>query len=100
MSWAAATTAGVTVNPLALFFAQTPRLLGHTLRGWQYTGPGERLGLWERLLADVAVTVPPRRRKPRPAEPRRQRPVPRTFPVLRGSRAVARTRITEEQMKS
>ena len=100
MLWAAATTDGVAVNPLALSFAQTRRLLGHTLRGWQYTGPGERLGLWERLLADVAATVPPRRRKPRPAEPRRQRPVPRAFPVLRGSRAAARSRLAEEQMKS
>ena len=100
MLWAAATTDGVARDPLGLSFAQTRRLLGHTLRGWQYTGPGERLGLWERLLADVAATVPPRRRKPRPAEPRRQRPVPRAFPVLRGSRAAARARLAEEQMKS
>lgn len=100
MLWAAAKTDGVARDPLGLSFAQTRRLLGHTLRGWQYTGPGERLGLWERLLADVAATVPPRRRKPRPAEPRRQRPVPRAFPVLRGSRAAARSRLAEEQMKS
>ena len=87
--------------PLNLSFAQTRRLLCEYLRQWPHpSDPEERLARWERLLADVAATRPPRRKKPRPSEPRAIRHVPKIFPPLRGSRAAARRQLHEEFLKS
>jgi hypothetical protein len=88
MLWSAASAA---VDPLRLSFAQSRRLLRETLRQW--LRPAEsalRQALWEQLLEDVAATSLPRRKKPRPTEPRCKRAVPESFPHLRGSRAAAR----------
>jgi hypothetical protein len=87
--------------PLRLSFAQSRRLLCEYLRTWPPPAiPAARLTCWERLLADVAATRPPRRKKPRPSEPRAIRHVPKTFPPLRGSRAAARRQLQEELLKS
>lgn len=98
MLWSAASAV---VAPLTLSFAQSRRLVRETLRAWQRTTePAVREALWEQLLEDVAATRPPRRQKPRPNEPRRQRAVPVIFPPLRGSRAEARRQLEEQLMKS
>ena len=51
------------------------------------------------MLADVAATLPARRKKPRPQEPRAKYHVRETFPPLRGSRAAARRRLLEPLIK-
>jgi hypothetical protein len=48
---------------------------------------------WEKLLATVSRCRLPKRRLPRPNEPRRQRLVCKKFPILRGSRAAARKQL-------
>lgn len=98
MLWSAAIAA---VDPLRLSFAQSRRLVRETMRAWQRAAESAvRRGLWEQLLADVAATRPAQRKKPRPAEPRRKRAVPETFPPLRGSRAAARRQLEEQFLKS
>lgn len=98
MLWSAATAR---MAPLKLSFAQARRLVRETMRAWQRTTePTVRQVLWEQMLADVAATRPPRRKKPRPNEPRSKRTVPNVFPVLRGTRAAARHQLEEQLMKS
>jgi hypothetical protein len=98
MLWSAAAAA---VAPLALSFAQARRLVRETLRAWQRTTePAVRRTLAEQLLEDVAATRAPRRKQPRPNEPRRKRVVPETFPPLRGSRAAARRQLEEQLTKN
>ncbi len=81
--------------------AQARRLVRQTLHAWQRTRePAVRQELWERLLADVAAASHPQRKKPRPAEPRRKRLVPETFPPLRGSRLDARRALNDSLLKS
>ena len=98
MLWAGA-QAGVT--PLTLSFAQTRRLVIAAVRDWQRGGPERlRLELWAQLLEDVAATVPPRRKKPRPNEPRAKYHVREMFPPLRGTQAAARSQLIESLLKS
>lgn len=97
MLWAAAAAA---VPPLALSFAQARRLVRETLRTWQRADPPAiRPALWEQLLADLAATGPPRRKKKRPDEPRCKRAVPEMFPPLRGSRVAARRHLEAQLLK-
>lgn len=98
MLWAAAAEQ---VAPLTLSFAQSRRLVRATLCAWQRTPEWTaRLWLWQQLLADVAAARHPKRKQPRPAEPRRKRAVPEPFPPLRGSRAAARRQLQEQLMKN
>jgi len=98
MLWAAATAA---VAPLSLSFAQARRLVRETMRAWQRTAePAMRQTLWEGLLADVAATLPPRRKQPRPNEPRAKYHVREMFPPLRGPRVAARRQLEALLMKS
>lgn len=98
MLWAG-TQAGVA--PLTLSFAQTRRLVIAAVRDWQRGGRApQRQELWAQLLTDVAATVPPKRKKPRPNEPRAKYHVRETFPPLRGPRAAARRQLREPLQKS
>ena len=89
------------MTPLTLSFAQTRRLVIAAVRDWQRGGPERlRLELWAQLLEDVAATVPPRRKKPRPNEPRAKYHVCEMFPPLRGTQAAARSQLLESLLKS
>jgi hypothetical protein len=76
-----------------LSFNQARRVLVDWLKDWgrgQGQGNGS-LTTWTRtLIAEVQYHRLPRRKKPRPSEPRRVRQRASKFPALRGSRAVAR----------
>ena len=96
---AAALQSGQPVGRLS--FAGTRRLVREALRDWgrQRSRPAQRQRLAE-LLEDAAACRLPRRQKPRPAEPRRKWHLRETFPPMRGSRATARRRLKNEQMKT
>jgi len=61
---------------------------------------GDGAALWHRLVGLVARCRQPRRRKPRPAEPRAKRYCKQDFPMLRGSRALARKTLKMRHMQS
>jgi hypothetical protein len=97
MLWAGA-TAGL--SPLQLSFAQTRRLVIAAVRRWQEGGdPSLRRERWTQLLAEVAATLPPRRKKPRLSEPRAKYHVREMFPPLHGSRAAARLQLLDPPTK-
>lgn len=56
--------------------------------------------LWPQLLKEVSLARLPRRKKPRPSEPREQCYSPRVFPALRKSRAQARRQLKKQHLKS
>jgi hypothetical protein len=98
MLWAGA-TAGV--SPLQLSFAQARRLVTAAVRDWQRGGPpGPQVAQWHRLLEAVGAARLPRRRQPRPSEPRAKYHVRESFPPLRGSRQAARLQLALSQLKS
>jgi len=98
MGWAG-TLAGV--SPLRLSFAQARRLVGQLAREWQRQPAARwRRERWERLLADVAAARQPKRRKPKPNEPRQKRHVRESFAPLRGSRQAARQQLLAPPAKS
>lgn len=76
-------------EPLELSFSGARRRLEQFLQRWAERRAG-RQRAWKKLLAGVARCRLPKRRKPRPNEPRAVRRVPATFPSLWGSRAKAR----------
>jgi hypothetical protein len=55
---------------------------------------------WARTLQELTRCRHPRRRKPRPNEPRAQRHLRQTYPPLHGSRAKARRRLRKYASKS
>jgi hypothetical protein len=89
---AAALEAGL--EPLALSFSRARRQVERFLERWGSTHRGQ-FQAWVRLLAGVACCRLPKRRKPRPHEPRRVRQLRCQFPALVGSRAAARRRCRE-----
>jgi len=96
---AAAVQAGQPVGQLSL--AGAWRLVRAALGDWGCTRsrPGQRQRLAE-LLQDVAACRLPRRKKPRPAEPRRTWHLRETFPPMRGSQAAARRDLKKQRVKS
>jgi putative transposase len=86
------------VSVFVLSFSRTRELL----RDWLDRQGDKRptVGAWERLLARVAKVRLPKRRKPRPAEPRAIRSFLKHFPTLAGSRAVARQQLAATYAKS
>ncbi len=76
----------------ALSFTRARQLLQDWLvrQAWN---PQADLLSWQRLLSNVARCRHPRRRKPRPSEPRALRSLTLTFPKLQGDRAPARKQL-------
>lgn len=78
-------------EPLELSFSRSKRQVQRFLERWGATRQGQ-LEAWTNLLKAVACCGLPRRSKPRPCEPRRERTLRHKFPPLIGSRAEARRR--------
>lgn len=96
----AARTHGGTVQERSFAAARTILwgALGLLLLSW---GPAwRRWAEWERVCAEVGRARLPRRKKPRPSEPRAQYHVPQVFPPLRGTRAQARQLLKKQAAKS
>jgi hypothetical protein len=80
------------IAPLTLSFSACRRCLEAWLRdfGRTLTGVTHR---WRKMLRELAQCTLPKRKKPRPPEPRAKRHVRESFPPLVGSRSNARTKI-------
>jgi hypothetical protein len=90
--WTLATAAALAQVPVATLSFSRARelLLGWCLRSM---GAAPKLRAWQRLLRRVAKAHLPRRRRPRPAEPRAIRTFKKDFAKLEGSRAAAREKL-------
>lgn len=86
-------------EPLEISFSGARRRLEQFLERWAECRAG-RKAAWRTLLAGVARCRLPKRRKPRPNEPRAVRRVPATYPHVWGSRAQARRCCRKYQTKS
>ena len=87
------------VQPLSLSFSACRRRLEGWLRDWG-ADRKRACASWKRLLVRMGKCRLPRRRKPRPSEPRAQRHLRESFPPLVGSRAAARRKLHEHMAKS
>ena len=96
----AARTTGVAVEALSFTSARTI-LHGALAILWLGWVPAKRRGEeLERVCAEVGRARLPRRKKPRPAEPRAQYHMPQVFPPMRGTRAQARQQLKIMATKS
>lgn len=87
------------VDPLILSFSAARR----QVEGWleDFGARGQpRLQAWAKLLVGVAQCRQPKRKKPRPTEPRLKRYVRESFPPLYGSRSQARKKLMENASKN
>jgi len=87
------------ISPRALSFSACRRRLELWLRHFGCTITNV-LASWKRTLAELGKCVHPKRRKPRPTEPRRKRHVRESFPPLVGPRAEAREKLKNQGSKS
>lgn len=87
------------IPPLNLSFSACRRRLERWLQDLGSRQP-PTCAQWEKLLDQLGRCRLPKRRKARPAEPRAQRQVWRSFPPLRGSRAAARRKLQKSRPKS
>ena len=88
--------------PRQLSFATARTQLDATLKtlGLGWLPPELRDRQWEWLLTEVSQARLPRRKKPRPSEPRKQYHTPQVFPPLQGTRAQERRQLKKDQFKS
>ena len=84
---------------LVLSFSRTRHLFQDWLVRWAWR-PAANPKAWEQLLDRVAGRRHPRRRKPRPPEPRAIRYFKQDFPKLVGERAAARKQLELANAKS
>jgi len=87
------------IPPLTISFSDSRRRLEYWLRDLGRT-PATVQASWERTLAEISQCRLPRRRRPRPNEPRAQRHLRESFPPLVGSRAQARKKLQRHAGKS
>jgi hypothetical protein len=87
------------IPPLTLSFSASRRRLELWLRDFGRTA-ADVLVSWERTLAAIGNCRFPKRKKPRPNEPRAKRHVRESFPPLVGSRAQARKKLKNHATKS
>ncbi len=87
------------IPPLALSFSASRRRLENWLADFGRPG-ADALAGWQAMLARIGKCRLPRRRKPRPSEPRVQRHLRESFPPLVGSRAQARKKLQQISRKS
>jgi hypothetical protein len=92
----AAALAGISVHVLS--FSRTREMLLAWLQRLSYFHP--TLRSWKNLLAQITKARLPKRKKPRPSEPRAIRPFTINFPKLQGSRATARKNLASACAKS
>ena len=85
--------------PLTLSFSACRRRLEYWLRDWGRTKAALQT-TWHKTLIQMSHSRLPRRRKPRPHEPRVQRHLRQSFPPLIGSRAQARKKLQRHVGKS
>jgi hypothetical protein len=97
--WTMAAAAALAGVPLAVLSFSRAREL---LLGWCRRSAPQPYGLhaWKRLLTRIANARLPKRRKPRPSEPRAIRPFQKDFAKLQGSRAAAREQLAKTNAKS
>jgi hypothetical protein len=86
-------------SPLTLSFAACRRRLERWVRqlGRQ---PNRSLAAWQSLLTELGRCRLPKRKIPRPAEPRAKRHIRENFPPLVGTRAEARKKLQNQLAKS
>lgn len=77
------------LDPLSLSFSSSAREVVETLMEW---ATGKRMD-WKQVLEGIASCRLPKRKKPRPNEPRLVRHFGESFGPLRGSRAAARRKL-------
>jgi hypothetical protein len=82
--------------PLTLSFSACRRGLEWWLRDWGRT-LSSLTRSWENTLRDLSRCTLPKRKKPRPAEPRAKRHVRESFPPLVGPRSTARAQTHDDQ---
>ena len=87
------------ISPLSLSFSACRRRLELWLRDFGRTR-ADVLVSWTRTLSEIGTCVHPKRRKPRPTEPRAKRHIRESFPPLVGSRAQARKKLEKQAVKS
>jgi len=87
------------ISPLNLSFSACRRRLQWWLRDFGRT-LADVLSSWKKMLSEIAKCAHPKRRKPRPAEPRAKRHVRESFPPLVGSRSQARQKLQKQAVKS
>ena len=87
------------ISPLTLSFSASRRRLEYWLRVFGRSR-GEACACWQKLLEEISRCLLPRRRKPRPDEPRAQRHVREPYGPLIGSRAAAREKLQANTTKS
>lgn len=86
-------------SPLALSFSAARRQF---IKWFARAGQGHQNNrrLWKGTLELILQGPLPRRRKPRPSEPRRKRRPPQPFPLLIGSRQDARDKLKLSHLKN
>ena len=87
------------IAPLTLSFSAARRRLESWLRDFGRTTTGA-LAAWKRTLAKIGTCLLPKRRGPRPNEPRAKCHLRESFPPLVGSRAQARKKLNSQHGKS
>lgn len=87
------------VSPLTLSFSACRRRLELWLGDFGATSTDVLIS-WKRMLGKLGKCLHPKRRKPRPAEPRAKRHIRESFPPLVGCRAKARKKLQQQTMKS
>lgn len=86
------------LSPLDLSFSASRRICKQWL-ALAGQGRQDSLQLWRTTLELILQSPLPRRRKPRPSEPRRRRRPPQPFPLLIGSRQNARDKLKLSLLK-
>jgi hypothetical protein len=86
-------------GPLSLSFSACRRCLEAWLRNFGRTAGAPR-AQWEIFLTRLAQCRLPKRKRPRPAEPRAKRHIRESFPPLIGSRRQARKKLPKSSRKS
>jgi len=84
-----------TLDPLCLSFSSSARHICQTVLSW---GQGKKIDA-DAVLANLAATILPKRKKPRPSEPRLVRFLARPFGHLIGKRSDARQKILKSHLK-
>jgi DDE family transposase len=87
------------ISPLRLSFSAVRRRLEDWLKAYA-RNPRQLRAHWPELLQQMGRCELPRRRKPRPSEPRAQRHLRSPYAFLFGSRAVARRNLKKYYSKS
>lgn len=88
------------LSPLSLSFSSARRCLETWLRQFGRRSHRRLCRPWAQLLEQISRGRLPRRRKPRPSEPRAQRHLRQPYPPLHGTRAKARKNIAKYHSKS